>query len=779
MQQIEANGTATVTQVGSGGSQTVAGISYSATLQSGGTQTVEAGGQAGNAIVQSGGLQQIDANGKVYDTQINSSGLQVDSGIAYRTTVLDGGTQQVESGAVENSGTVAAGGTQTVDVGGTANSVRLSGGMQLLSGQANDTIVQDGGTQAIVSGAVASFTKVLDGGTQNINASGTAIGTQISGGSETVSSGGLASATVLNPGGTLAVQAGGTAAGALLYAATEAISGASFNDTLINRAGVLNVDAGAQVSGTQIYSGGTQNVGSGGSAGATVLNLNGTLTVQDGGLVTDTVLNGATSAISGATFTDTQINSAGTLDVYAGATVDGTTALQGTLAIRQDGALVQNVEMQGGTVQFVPPDEALSEFAVGAVNPSGIPAFQTATVTTMTGSGTIAMTTDYADQLGDQLTVDNAQGTYQVKIHDYSQTPVSAEQQLKIIATGNDGATFALVGGGTDIGAYRYDMEDRGGDWYLFNTGLHANTAQAVQAAASDAAAVWYGELQPLYRRMGDLQTNPGGDGAWARTYGGKARLSPAGGTGSDLTDIGMQAGIDHRIPVAGGAVYLGAVAGTGSIDQNFHDNVGTGSANTWSVGAYATWISNSGWYGDFVAKYNEINQQINTSSSSDDPVTASYRATGYTLSAEGGRRFTLPRGWFVEPQLQLTNVYQGGASYSTSYGAAVNVASGSATTARAGVMIGQKIDYQGPSGATIFEPYVNLGFDRQFNGSTSVTVDGTQLSSSVKGNRGDISLGLMMQQGSNLQLYSAVAYGRGQNYEAPWTFDIGLRKTW
>lgn len=591
---------------------------------------------------------------------------------------------------------------------------------------------------------------------------------------QTVQTGGTSDDTSVYAGGTQVVQPGGTSNDTAVYAGgTQVVTGlhGQSNRTIVYQGGTQTVESGAQAYTTEVKAGGTLDLLSSTGVSSWVINpqidAGGVMNIEDGGGSFDSEIYGTINVYSGGITDATAIEKTGTMNVYAGAEVAARTVLLGTINIEQSGTAIQSLIMRGGTLQIVAPGSA------------GDAGFKTTTIGHIEGFGGIALNTDYATGQGDQLTIQSGRGYEKLDIHDESQTQAADVLALPITVESGQ-IHYSLVGGGTDIGAYVYDLAGSGNNAYLYNSGQLTHTAQAAQGAAQATASAWYGELQPLLGRVGDLHSGGGGsDGAWARVGGDKQRLSPADATGTDLTDVGVEAGYDHRIAVAGGAWYVGVMANSDEINQTFENNVGSGSATSWGLGAYATWLADSGWYGDFVLKYNALNQQIDTSSSSGDAVNASYHTNGYTASAEGGRRFQLPRGWFVEPQLRLTNIYQSGADYQTSYGAAVNVAGGNTTIARTGVTLGDKFDFAGPAGTTTFEPYVNLGFERQFNGSADLTVDGTPLSSSVKGNRGDVTLGLAMQNGKTLQLYSAVSYGEGQDYEAPWSFDVGLRKIW
>ena len=194
------------------------------TLSSGDTMTVESGGRAAHITVNSGGSLTVDSGGATRHTIVNSSGTEaINGGAGYETRVDSGGTQDLASGGLGEGAKVYSGGTQNVNSGGIAD----------------DATVNVGGVDNVNSGGLDKFTYV-NGGTENVNG-GTAEFTTVGGGSvythmspgwpfvgdqrsedgssttsgvENVMSGGVATGTRVDVGGVLIVDSGGTISGA-------------------------------------------------------------------------------------------------------------------------------------------------------------------------------------------------------------------------------------------------------------------------------------------------------------------------------------------------------------------------------------------------------------------------------------------------------------------------------------------------------------------------------------------------------------------------------------
>ena len=92
-----------------------------------------------------------------------------------------------------------------------------------------------------------------------------------------------------------------------------------------------------------------------------------------------------------------------------------------------------------------------------------------------------------------------------------------------MVHTGGGDASFSLVNGPVDLGAFSYELIQRGNDWYLNGSRkIISPGTRSVLALFNTAPTVWYGELTSLRSRMGELRLDDGKAGGWMRTYGNK-----------------------------------------------------------------------------------------------------------------------------------------------------------------------------------------------------------------------------------------------------------------
>jgi autotransporter passenger strand-loop-strand repeat protein len=143
-QDVNLGGTALGTAVSSGGTEYDAGVSSDTTLD-GGTEVVF--GSDTSATVDSGGTQEIAAGGTTLGTTVSSGGVQYDAGVSSDTT-LDGGTEVVFGS--DTSAIVNRGGIQQIAGGGTGGDVTIQSGgtVQVVDGGTLLGVIANAGTLA-------------------------------------------------------------------------------------------------------------------------------------------------------------------------------------------------------------------------------------------------------------------------------------------------------------------------------------------------------------------------------------------------------------------------------------------------------------------------------------------------------------------------------------------------------------------------------------------------------------------------------------------------------
>lgn len=675
------------------------------------------------------------------------------------TTINNGGQQTVRGTAV--GATVSSGGTQTLSSGGATVNTQLAGGRQVVSrgGVASGTVIGNDGLQTVFSAGSTVSTVVSSGGTQYVSAGGVATGTTVvSGGSFGVSRGGLASGSVVGTGGLMRiysggqanasvvtggkqyVSAGGSAVGTVVSAGSQVVfTGGATTSTVVN-GGIQLVSSGGLATGTQINAGGAQTVLLGGSAAQSTVAAGGNLTVDVGG-------NTAAGPVPAQTLAGVVL-AGGTLTLDEAAS----DALTGNAALSAD-----TLAMQGGTVAFAAPKGG---------------GFKTLTIGQLSGSGQFVLNTNVGAGQSDRLVVAQGTGAYSLSVHDASTTAAAANARVQLVQAAGTSATFTLAGGGNgiDVGAYKFALQDDGGNYFLANTGHTSDIASIAQAAAATTPMLWYQQLETAFSYLGDLRNGAGdGGGLWVRAYDQRLKTNP-GGTATDSTLYGAQVGRDWAIATHAGTVHVGATGGYAEANESF-DGLGNGTARPWNIGAYAGIDTSSGLFADTVVRYLGFKQSLGVTTSGNQ-ATGGYAQSGFAVSLDAGKRWQLGGRWWAEPRVEATWQHDGAVSYQTSLGTPIVLESKSVVFGGAGARVGASFAV----GDLKLDPYVGVEAMHIFNAGLNDTIGGTALTAALPKTWINADLGVGATLTRHVRAWGAFGYGKGHDYSQPWSVTVGLR---
>ena len=306
--------------------------------------------------------------------------------------------------------------------------------------------------------------------------------------------------------------------------------------------------------------------------------------------------------------------------------------------------------------------------------------------------------------------------------------------------------------------------------------GLNAVALSSATASAASLNQVLTG-MNELSKRLGDLRNDKAeaSSGAWARTYmrhGSVETLSRI-----DVNIFGVEAGYDHLLPVdLPGRMYLGIMGGwlwSGDINmEQSYSNNGIGHGDAPSIGAYATWLSNNGWFLDATVRHFWSSLDLTSYQYDGNPVNYSMKTRSLGTSLEAGKIFNFgeQEQWFLEPRLEVASVWTNSDSLTTSAGNEITYSSNQSLQGTAGLNMGYK-------GET-FEPYLKLAVTHEFEGDTDVDFDGTTLTSKLGGTRGQVGLGLNANITEDVALYMDGNWDSGSHMHSVGG-NLGIRYTW
>lgn len=419
---------------------------------------------------------------------------------------------------------------------------------------------------------------------------------------------------------------------------------------------------------------------------------------------------------------------------------------------------VSYLSMNGGSVQFGKNDD-----------------FFKLSVASLQGSGTFIMDADFAQGKTDFFEVTGqASGSHSLLVSSSGQDPL-VDTKLHVVHIGSGDAQFSLVNGRVDLGTYSYDLVQEGNDWYLGSTGTISPGTRSVLALFNTAPTVWYGELTSLRSRMGEIRLDQGSSGLWMRAYGNKFDVSESSGLAYTQNQQGISFGADAPLPVADGRWLAGVMGGYSKSDLDLAQGT-SGTVNSYYVGAYTTWIDESGFYFDGVLKLNRFKNKSSVSLSDGERTKGTYDNSGVGASLEFGRHIKLGNDYFVEPYTQLSGVIIQGKSYDFDNGLSVEGDRTRSLLGKLGATAGR--DFNLGDGKVI-QPYVRVAYVHEFAKSNEVIVNNDVFNNDLSGSRGELGAGIAMSVSDRLSLHADFDYSNGDKIEQPWGANVGLRYSW
>jgi len=421
-------------------------------------------------------------------------------------------------------------------------------------------------------------------------------------------------------------------------------------------------------------------------------------------------------------------------------------------------------------------------------------AFSTLKTESLNGSGgTIILDVDgtAVDQADKLYVTDTFTGTQALKLHEINgrdNDPTLGKDALgTILASVNiNNGTFTAVDGEGSLFWQRYELgqqaSNTGGyttDWYLKEienispAERPTTTVESVLAAGALNYYTWRSENDKLMQRMGELRHN-GDDakGVWFRVNGSK--IGRSGSWGFENKYTAYELGYDEVIKRTDDFVRYNGVALNYTDGSSYRS--GNGGNDAKAISFYGTQIGSKGHYLDVVFKISQLANDFTVYDSNANKITGELDNVGVAVSAEYGRKNVLSRGWYIEPQAQLTLGYLGGDSYQTSNGITVQQGGINSAVGRVGFNLGREIGNQ----ANI---YVKANLLHEFGGGYDVTMadsGGNRFKAADDFNDTwfEYGIGAALKTGSNSHIYIDVERSSGSDFKKDWQWNAGARWT-
>ena len=694
---------------------------------------------------------------------------------------VNAATTQVDAGTTLNNGYVYAGDEQNVS--GTTNNARVYGVQNILSGGiANDSLIYSSGVQNVDSGGTSTGTRV--GLRGSLNVGGTAVSSVLSRGSTmTILTGGTAEQTQVG-GGDMVVNSGGSAVSTNLQSGYMDVSGTD-TDTYIGSSGTQNILSGGRSVGAVVD--GSQNIEAGGQAQNAVIKEYGWQDILAGGQASGTLIEGGTQYVFG-TVSTSQMTS-GSQAVWDGGVLSGATVAGGDLYVH-DGGVAENLTVSGGNATINPGGRLTGTTQVnhaainldgdisvenmtlndGSVNLVSQNDFQNINIDRLDGSGVFYLKSDAARTLSDKISVNDGSGNFGLALADFSSEAEFPETLTVVDGAGADD-TFYLVGGGADVGAYRYDLVYSGNDWVLQKTPRLSDTSIIAKNTFMSLRSIFYSYLQNTEERLTELQETEKG-GLWTKGWGRRFKFDFDDGTHSKMDIWGGQIGYDRQLKQNFARRWLAGVFGGYASSRQKFDRRGNGSGETLSAGVYTHADWNNGYFFNLTGAYYHHTQKVTSYLPFGWKVRGKYNLNGWSAAAETGRRFRFSERWFAEPYLQLAFLDFDNVRYRTNFNTEVDASNEASWLGRAGLKAGRFLKSY-PA-----EIYGQINVVREFSGSNRVRVADYTFVENLRDTFYEAGLGIKTRISDNFSAYANVFTMFGDKVEMPWDVSIGLRWT-
>lgn len=400
--------------------------------------------------------------------------------------------------------------------------------------------------------------------------------------------------------------------------------------------------------------------------------------------------------------------------------------------------------------------------------------FHTLTLGQLSGRGRFDMRIDLANAAGDLLNVEGeASGNHLLNIRNTGEETVPSEfDALRVVHTEGGDAQFRLRGARADLGAYSYELEQQGTDWFIVGSGkIISPSTESALALFNVGPTIWNSELSTLRSRMGEVRGQEQG-GGWMRSYGSRFNASLDSGLDYRQKQRGLSFGADAPVPVSDGQLLVGLMGGYSKSDLDMGRGT-SGEVDSYYIGAYGTWLSEDGYYLDGVVKVNQFHNASKVAMSDGEKAKGDYSNMAVGGSVEFGKHIKLPDDYFVAPFAQLSSVWIGGDSYTLDNGLQAKTSQTQSILGKVGATLGREFSL---ADGGVVQPYVRVAGAHEFSRSNDVRVNDQRFDNDLFGSRAELGAGVSVSLSERLQVHADFDYMKGKHVEQPWGANVGLR---
>ena len=403
------------------------------------------------------------------------------------------------------------------------------------------------------------------------------------------------------------------------------------------------------------------------------------------------------------------------------------------------------------------------------------------TIENLKGASTFNLRTDIAAQQSDKIIISkssdtnrtvSAEGTHTINLINNGSAQTTGNEKLTLVEIDDDAINTAEFKTNHDVelGGYQYSLNKDGNDYVLTGQPITSSTPIESSAPITSSAMASAGflnanylmnyvETQTLLKRLGDMRTSGKFGDVWLRGFTGKLDSFSGGKLSKfDMSYHGFQFGADKQLS-ENSPFVVGVFVGQTYGDPDYRK--GDGSLRSFNTGLYGTYLDNSGFYIDTVAKYDRQKNHFKVKDTANNRVQGTGHSNGLGLSMELGQKFKI-NDFYIEPQTQFSYSHQNDTSIKASNGLRVKLGNYNSLIGRASALLG----YEFNSDKNSVNIYAKTGIVREFDGDTYYKLNNHKESHSFKGNWWNNGVGINANINQKHNIYLDLESSPGNKFD-------------
>lgn len=392
----------------------------------------------------------------------------------------------------------------------------------------------------------------------------------------------------------------------------------------------------------------------------------------------------------------------------------------------------------------------------------------------------------------DFINTDNAYGQHYVTIIERDtgkeavlNRPQSADFAYVKNVAGDSNAVFGMKDADgkildlMDAGTYIHNIQTRTGagndtTWSFTATDRLTPSARAVLALSSAPQLMYNNEVDHMRARLHMLRTRDSiENGLWMQGIGSNTKVDKDQ-IQYKLKHAGLELGADYQLASnSDSKLILGGFTG---FDKGDVKNAwaGTSDLDSYTFGAYATYLNTNGWYADALLKYNHFDNKLKTTSTNGYDVSSdNYSTSVWGMALETGYTFTFSNQTFITPYGQLAYNHMGNKNITLSNEMEAEIKNQRSFTSELGVNAGKDFSF---NNGLMFSPYVKAAWNHQYEDGNEVEFNRyNTINLDLSGSTGKFGAGFNARY-NNVNMFMELQHIAGDAVYSPINGQIGIR---